>query len=260
MLKLDWATIAFQIVNFLITAAVLHYVLFRPMTRRMRKRAAERERLRQRLTQERQEVERLRAELEERLAEAEEEAEEIVAEVRKEAEVRRQELLQETEREAERILSEARTDAEQLQQQAMDEFHDRLLDAIIDVSARVISQAAPPEVHDKLIQQLNDRIWEMGRTEIERVETFRRSLGERTPTAHVWTAHPLPSEQQGELARTLSALADRNVDLVVEADPSLGAGIRIRLVDVVVGNTIAGRLEELRDRVSQALREREANG
>jgi F-type H+-transporting ATPase subunit delta len=72
----------------------------------------------------------------------------------------------------------------------------------------------------------------------------------------VTTAEPLSSEQQGELARTLTALADRNVDIQMETDPDLAAGMRLRLGDIVVDNSIEGRLEELREQVSEALEER----
>ena len=44
MLNLDTATIAFQIVNFLVLAALLNYFLFRPVMRNMKDRAAEKER------------------------------------------------------------------------------------------------------------------------------------------------------------------------------------------------------------------------
>ncbi len=257
MLKLDWATIAFQAANFLLLTGVLYYVLFRPVMRSIKERVAERERLKQKLAEERREVERLRAELEERLTTAEQEADEIITQVQKEAEARRRELLQEAEKEVERILAEGRSEAEKMRQQAVAQFHDQLLDAVLEVSARVIGQSAPPEVHDRMVRQLNERIWEMGRSEMERVEAFRRSLGERTPTAYVRAARPLSSQQQGELARTLAALADRNVDLEVEIDPSLGAGMRVRLVDIVVENTIAGQLGELRESVSKALKEHE---
>jgi len=45
MLNLDFATIAFQIVNFLALAALLYYLLFRPVMRSVKEREAERERL-----------------------------------------------------------------------------------------------------------------------------------------------------------------------------------------------------------------------
>jgi F-type H+-transporting ATPase subunit b len=256
MLSLDWATIAFQVANFLILAAVMYRFVFRPVMGRVQERRAEKAELMKQIREDRQEAERLRQELAERLAGAEGEADRIVTEGQKRAEAERQQMLEEVEAEIERMLADARQDVQQIRQQAVDEFHDELIDAVLDVSAQVIGQAAPDEVHDRLLGQLTDRIWEMGRQEMERVRAFRRSLGERMPAAYVTAARPLSSEQQGELARTLSALADRSVDIQMRIDPALAAGMRVRLADILVDNSIAGRLEQLHEEASQALGER----
>jgi F-type H+-transporting ATPase subunit b len=256
MLTIDWATIAFQVINFLVLAGALYYFVFRPMTERVQERRAKKQRMMRQIREERQEAERLRETLEERLSEAEEEADEIITDAQKRAEADRQRMIQDVKQDIEEMLADARENVHQIRQQAVDEFHDELIDAILDIGADVIRQAAPSAVHDTLVAQLGDRIWEMGREEMERVRTFRRSLGERTPTAYVTTAEPLRSEQQGELARTLTALADRNVDIQMETDRSLAAGMRVRLADIVVDNSIAGRLEELREQASQDLKTR----
>jgi F-type H+-transporting ATPase subunit b len=259
MLNLDFATIAFQIANFLALTALLYYFVFQPVMSRVKERRAEKERLAREMAQDREEAEKLRAELEARLAEAEEEADEIIAEAQKRAEEERAALLEETHEEVERILAEAHTDAHRLQRQAVEQFHEELLDAILDISGQVIGRVAPPEVHDKLTQQLNDRIWELGRSDMRRVETFRLSLGDRAPTAYVTSAQDLSSEQQGELARTLTALADRHVNLELKTDASLAAGLQVRLEDIVVDSSIAGQLDELQDKVTEALKERMGN-
>jgi F-type H+-transporting ATPase subunit b len=256
MLTIDWATIAFQVINFLVLAGALYYFAFRPVMERVQRRRAEKQEIMREIHEDRQEVAQLRERLEERLRAAEEEADEIVTEAQKQAEAERQRMLEEVEEDIAAMLGDAREDVQQMRQRAVDAFHDELIDAILDVGAEVIRQAAPPEVHDTLVAQLNDRIWEMGREEMERVRAFRRSLGERTPTARVTTARPLTSEQQGELARTLTALADRNVDIQMETTPSVSAGMRVRLGDIVVDNSIAGRLEELQEEASEALKER----
>jgi F-type H+-transporting ATPase subunit b len=256
MLNIDWATIAFQIINFLVLAGALYYFALRPTMERVRERRAEKHETMDRIEEEREEAEALREKLEERLSEAEEEAGQIVADAHKQAEAERQRMLSEVERNIEEMLEDARADVEQMRQRAVDEFHDELIEAICDVGAEVIRQAAPAEVHNALLSQLNDRIWEMGREEMGRVQAFRQSLGERTPTARVTTARPLSSEQQGELARTLTALADRSVDIEMETQPDLAAGMRVRLGDIVVDNSIAGRLRELREETSDALEER----
>ncbi|MDY7078271.1 MAG: F0F1 ATP synthase subunit delta [Chloroflexota bacterium] len=256
MLNLDVWTILFQIINFLILAAALYYLLFRPVMRNVEQRAAEKEQLARELARERQEAANLRAELEERLAHSEEEAATIVAAAREQAEADRRALLQEAHAEVERILVEAHTDTQRLRQQTVDESHDDLLDAILEISGSVIGRTAPPEVHDALVQQLCDRIWELGRSEMDRVETFRRALGDRTPTAYVTAARPLSPEQQGLLARTFTALADRHVNLELKTDPALAAGIQVRLGDTLVDNSIGGQLAEMRETVLKILEER----
>ena len=259
MLNLDVWTIIFQIINFLVLAAALYYLLFRPVMRGVKERAAEKERLARELAQEREEAAGLRTQLEARLAHANEEAAAIIATKREQVEAERKAFLQEAQTEVERILTEAHADAHRLRQQTVDESHADLLDAVLEISGGVIGRAAPPEGHDALVQQLSDRIWELGRSEMERVETFRRSLGDRTPTAYVTTARPLSPEQQGLLARTFTALADRHVNLELKTDPALAAGIRVRLGDTIVDHSIAGQLADLRESVSTALKERMAH-
>ncbi|MBU1879330.1 MAG: F0F1 ATP synthase subunit delta, partial [Chloroflexi bacterium] len=105
------------------------------------------------------------------------------------------------------------------------------------------------------VKQLNDRIWELGRSEMRQVEAIRRSVSGRTPTIHVDTARALSPEQQGQLVRTFSALADHNVQLDLKTDPALALGLRIRMGDLVVDNSIRAQLDDLRVEVSAALRE-----
>jgi F-type H+-transporting ATPase subunit b len=253
MLELDPLTIIWQIVNFLLLSTALYFVLFRPVMRSMKEREAEKERIARETAQDRQEAERLRAALEDRLASVEEEAAAIIARANEQAEMERTALLQEAEAEAERILTDAHANADRLGRQTIDEFEGELLDTIMSISGQVIGQASPPEIHDGLVQQLSDRIWEMGRTEMSQVETLRRALGDREPTVHVTTARELTTEQQGLLARTFTALADRHVNLEVTVEPALAGGLRVRLGDMVVDNSIADRLEALRENVSRSL-------
>ena len=107
-----------------------------------------------------------------------------------------------------------------------------------------------------LVEELNERVWEMGRGEMRQVEMLRRSLGERRPTVHVTAARPLSKEQQRDLVQTFGALADRTVSVKLEIDSALAAGVRVRLGDMIVENSVAQQLEDLRDEIGEALRER----
>jgi F-type H+-transporting ATPase subunit b len=255
MLELDAATVLWQMLNFLVLFVALYFLLFRPVMRRVRERAEEKAQVLEKLKNDQREAEELREELEARLENAEDEAESIIERAKSQAEVERAELLQEAQAEVERILSEAQTDASRLKRQAIEEFHEELLEGVLDVSGLVIGRVAPEDMHDSMVQQLSDSVWELGRSDMRRVEVLRRSLGERTPTVMARTAQPLSPEQQGQLVRTFSALADRNVNIDLKVEPTLGLGMQVRLGDLVMDNTIAGRLDELRDSVSEALKE-----
>ncbi len=259
MLNVDVSTILWQIFNFLVFAGLLYYFLFRPMSARIKAVAAEKEQLQQQLLADREAAAALRMELETRMAGTEEEATRIIEAAKAQAELDRLALMQEVQAEVEHVLTEAQVDAYRLKRQAVDEFHEDLLRAVLDVSALVIGRVSPESLQDTLLKQLNDSVWELGRVDMQRVELLRRSLGTRTPVVIARTARPLTAEQQGHLVRTFTALADRNITLDLKVEPALGLGIRVRIGDLVLDNTIAGKLDVLREEVLDMLRERLAN-
>jgi F-type H+-transporting ATPase subunit b len=255
MLNLDLPTIIFQAINFMIFFGLLYWLLFKPVTATIKQRREQRERMLREVERERQAVSVQRAELDERLSRLDEETANMIALARERGEEERREVLQEAREEVEQILVEAQADAYRIRSQAVDAFHNELVDAILEVSGTVIRNTIPDSVQDALIRQLSERIWEMGRSDIERVETFRSALGDREPTAHITAAESLTLEQQGLLARTLTAFADRHVNLEVNVAPDLVAGVRVRIGDIIVDSSIAGQMEELRDKALDALNE-----
>jgi len=259
MLDLDISTILWQIFNFLIFAGLLYYFLFRPMSARIKAVAAEKEQLQQELLADREAAAALRVELEARMEGMEEEAARIVEEANNRAELDRVALMQEVQAEVEHILTEAQVDAYRLKRQAVDEFHEDLLRAVLDVSALAIGRVSPEHLQDALLKQLNDSVWELGRADMQRVELLRRSLGTRTPLVIARAAKPLTAEQQGQLVRTFTALADRNITLDLTVEPALGLGMSVRIGDLVLDNTIAGRLGVLQEDVLDMLKGRLAN-
>lgn len=253
LLELDVPTIILEIVNFIVLAVLLYYFLFRPVMERVEARAAEKERLLAEAEEARERAAQTRAEIEHRLEQVDDEAAEIVDEARRRLESERQDVMEAVRREADRILEQAQEEAERVQERQLSDFRQDLLDAFAGVCTSVIGQVAPQGVHDSLVEQLTERVWEMGRQEMDQVETIRRSLGERTPTVHVVTARELSAEQQRNLVRTFSAVADRNVSVDLDLDPSLAAGLRVRIGDLVIDNSIARQVADLHDRVEGAL-------
>lgn len=255
MLKLDWATLVFQVINFLILVALLYRFLFRPVLRAVEQRRRDVQKMIVQAQKDREEAGALRRELEARLAQVEEETETLLSKVRATAAEEAQAIVQAARQEAEEILAEARAEAQRERDHALGQYAEEIVNTVLYVSGRLLGPVTPPEVHNALVAQLNEHVYQMGQHS-EQIQMFRQTLGDRNLTAQVSTARPLTPEQQGRLARTMTALADQHVDLEITDDPTLIAGLRVRLGDTIIDTSLAGQLERLRDRVVTALDER----
>ena len=255
MLDLNLTTIIWQIVNFLVLAAALYFLLFKRVMEVVEKRTEEKNRLVNELHEKNEDVEALQAELQDQLDHADSLVNEIVENAEKQIQSNHERMIERAREEAESILGQAHTEALAMQEQSMEQYYDRVLDAIIDVSGRVIGKAAPDELNEIFVREINDTLWNLGRGNIRQVQTLRSSLGDRKPTVYVTTAYELTPDQQRMLVRTFSALANRNVSVEIEIDPSLVMGARIRIGDMIVENSVASRLNDLRDEVREKLDE-----
>ncbi len=255
MLDIDIVTILAEILNFLVIAVALYFLLFKPTMKRIEKRADEKEALLQKAAEKEKQAEEKLSQVEERLSNIDAEIEERLQRAYQQAQEESQALLKDTEKEAEKILKEAEKEAAKRQQQEIHQLQDQLVDTILDISGDVLSKTTPDVVHDNLIEELNSEIWDLGKSDMRQVRTIRDSLGEREPTVFVTSAKALTPDQQRALIRTFSALADSNVNMEIELDPDLIAGIRVRMGDLIVDNTLAMELTELKSDVIDALEE-----
>lgn len=260
LLKLDVATIVFEIVNFLLLAYLLYRFFFRPVMERVQQRADKKVQLLEELREEKAQVAHLRQQLDRELADINQQADHVIKQLREEAETERSELLEDTRTEAEHIRRDAQLDATSIKQRAIIDFQEDLVVTVLDICSQVISKAIPSDVHPALVTQLVERIWALGREEMDQVETIRRSLQHRMSTVEVTSAQTLTPEQQRQLAQTFSALADRDVQMQIQVDANLIAGLRIRLGDTVMDNSVADKLTSLRDVVLTTVRQEVIHG
>jgi F-type H+-transporting ATPase subunit b len=252
-LQLDLATILFEIANFSILAFLLYRFLFRPFMSRVQERAEEKARLQQHAQHDRQQAAQVRLEAEQQLESLADRLSEMLQEARDEIEAERKEVLAAVREEAQQLLTRAREEAREVQRQQMHQHADKLLDSSIEVARKLIAEAAPPAVHEKLVTELIQDVWDMGTDQMERVEAVRRSLGQRTVTVQLGTAQPLTPDLQRELVQAFSALADRTVSFDIELNPALAAGARVRMGDLLVEHSISRQLSQLRAEAAQAL-------
>jgi len=259
MIDISIPTIVWEIINFLALSIALYFLLFRNVMKRVEERTNEKNRLLAEIKENRAETEKTRADIEGRLGNLESETTAIVTKAQMQVDAEREDAIKKMQKEAERILNQAIDEAEQLKKETMGAFYQQAVEAVLDVSGKVIYQTAPEEMHAKLVGDLFKQVWDMGKSGMQQVEVLRRSLGNREPIVSAETAFPLDPEQQRTLMNTFTALADRNVKVELKIKPELSAGMRIRIGDLIIDSTIAAQLAKLEDDVKQALQEKLAN-
>lgn len=255
MLNIDPITMVGEIINFLVLAVALYFLLFKPTIKRIESRAKEKEALLEQARLKDQEAEQKLQEIESRLRNIDTELEQRVEAAYQRAKIESENLIQATQVEAEKILAEAEKEAAKRQQHEIEELQEQLVDKILALSGQILQKTTPEIVHENMIEALNSEIWDLGKRDMRQVRTIRDSLLERTPTVFVTSAKELSPEQQRSLIRTFSALADSNVNMEIDINPDLIAGLRVRIGDLVVENNLAMELDELKSEVEKSLGE-----
>ena len=253
MLDLDLGTIIWEILNFLVLTVILYFLVFEPMTRRAEERAIEKAALRAALQRDHLDARQRVEELDERLLNLGEEIERITDEAYVNSQIQQKDLLDATREEAEFIMMEAVNEARKEQEVDIKRLQGDLVETVIRISNDTLREVTPAQVHDQLIEEMTRNIWNMGRTDMRMVQNIRESLEARIPTVEIEVPRELTTEQQMKLINTFNALADKEVDLEVAVKPELVSGIRARVGDIVLDNTIYAHLDSLRDEIGQKL-------
>ena len=256
MLELDLTTILLEILNFLALGAGLYYFLFRPVM----KRAKEKLRIEKEMKQQLVEAQQHKEQLETNLAQVNDEISLLMDKAREQIENERRQMLETIRAEAEQTRKNIEVDIQRYQQQELEVFNDHILNTLMAISGELIEKVAPPDVHDKLVQEANDYVWKLGKEKPAELDVLRRSLGDRTPTVYITSARTLNPDQQRMLARTFSALTDRNVNFELETNSDLYGGMRVRVGDILLDNSIAAQLLKMRSEMKDLLSTRISDG
>jgi F0F1-type ATP synthase membrane subunit b/b' len=253
MLNLDLSTILLEIVNFLVLTVVLYFFVFKPMTKRAGERAQEKAANRAALIADREEAARKLQEIDERLLNLDEEIERITDQAYENSQVLQHDLLEVTRVEANQILMDAVTESRKEQEVDIKRLQTNLVGTVVHLTNDALTEITPPKAHDDLLEEMTRTIWNMGKTDMRLVQSIRESLAERIPTVEIFVPRELTTEQHMKLLNTFNALADKEVELDVTVQPELVAGIKARMGDIVLDNSVKTHLENMRDEVSRKL-------
>jgi F-type H+-transporting ATPase subunit b len=244
----DWMTIIFQALNFLILLVILQRFLYRPLRKKMKEREEEIESEIVEAKQRAEEAEREREELEEKLEEAQEEAEKIRKEAREEAAERREEVLEQAREDAADIRQEANERIQREERAARERIQKRARQTAVELAEDLLRETGGEALHDQLVDRFLSEEDDLGDADLDRLaDAIHKADG----SVRVRTAYPLEERTQKRLREVLRDRLPWDessvpaFELSVEEDPELVAGLTLICGGVALDLNVKHALEEL---------------
>lgn len=253
MLDLNLSTIIWEIVNFLIITVVLYFLVFKPMTKRAEARALEKAANKAALERDVEEAAEKLREIEDRLSNLDQEVQVITDEAYSASQVLQNELLEATRQEADQIMLNAVQEARKEQAIDIKKNQIELVDTVLTISNQTLRSVTPKSVHEGLLEELHQTVWNLGKTDMRTVQNIRDALATRSATIDVTLPYEPTPQEHAKMLNSFYALADKEVDLNIIIDPNLIAGVKAHVGDIVLDNSLVAQLENLRDDVTKSL-------
>ena len=234
MLDIQWSTIIFQIINFLILLVILTRFLYQPVVRTMRQRQAAIAAQLQHADQRVAEADAERARLAQAIEQANLQSEQLLARTRAEAAAERARLIETARNDAARYREEAQLAMQEQERLALSRLEARIRASAVTIAGSLVRQAAGLAVHQALLDRLTN-----GATHADGVvHQLSDHLG--GPVV-VELAYPPDAELENSLR---AALGEQQVDIEFRVNADLLAGARIivgqqTVVDLSLEHTLA---------------------
>ncbi|HEX2882943.1 MAG TPA: F0F1 ATP synthase subunit B [Candidatus Limnocylindria bacterium] len=150
---INWVSLGFQVVNFLLLLYLLNRLLFKPLLSRMDERA---EKIREGLENAEaaaRDRDLARAEREAAVTEARKEAADMLARANKIAEDTRNEILSDARTEAERVTAKARDEITAEKERAMAELREQVADLALAAAGKLVRSEMDAPTHRRLVEE-----------------------------------------------------------------------------------------------------------
>ena len=185
MLEFDGVTILLEIINFLIIAAALNFLLFKPVVKRAEAQRIERERLEAELKRDREEAAEKLAAINERIANFETELEAIADEMYNRGKQVQEDLLESVRAHAETVIHEEAIKARYDVMIDRKENQVEIVDTVISITSSTLRKVLPANTQSELIGRLVKQVWDLGKSDINQVYAIRDSIKEEEPIIRV---------------------------------------------------------------------------
>jgi F-type H+-transporting ATPase subunit b len=227
---MNWWTLGFQTVNFLILVWLLQYFLYKPVREIMERRKGEIDQAYEKVAAAQAAADSARRQFETMRADAAQAAARMVDEAKQASVRERNTIVQQAREDAEHIAVAARERIAREREVAERQLRDRIARLGVEIAGTLLRQppanGATPALADRALQMLE----EMPREQRQRMAA---DLGDSK--LEVASAAPLPPAQAESCRQRIAAAFERELPIQFTQDPDLIAGVELRLPHAVVG-------------------------
>ncbi|MGD0674571.1 MAG: hypothetical protein ABSC94_04090 [Polyangiaceae bacterium] len=218
-------TVAFQVINFLILAVVLHRVLFKPVSAVIARRKSEIDAAARDAETAKRAAEEIRARYEGELEKWTAEREALLYQVRSQNEEERQRALQQASEEAATLVRAARAEIARERVDAVERLADLAVSLGTELAGRLLEQVAGSGIAEVLLARACDHLESLP---VERLGSLRDELKSNAASLEVATSPPLAADARTRWAERIARDIDAGTVVRFVTDAALIAGAELR--------------------------------
>lgn len=243
-LHIDWTTLVFQIINFLVLVAILSRFLFRPVLRIIEQRRQEVQSRLDDAAREQAEGKLLKEQYEAGVASADKQRSELMEQAKKDAEREREKTIQDAEEYVKNRKEQAERHIDQETKRSLVDMRNQITQTALHLSDRMLSEIANSDLNQSCMDRFLGVLRGMDTDKKERLRIASKE------GVVIVSAYPLIAHQKEELADLLGAET-----ISYQEDSGLLAGASIRAGDICLDGSLKGQLDEIRARMESEQRE-----
>lgn len=181
-----------------------------------------------------------------RTQDADEYYDKMVLKAKSDAEIEKARILREAHETESNMVAAARQESGEIVEKAhkttelfMKEFEARVAERASDKACEIVQGILPGiitrDMHEAWLESMSRHGFE---------ELDRLNVGPQVAEATVTTAHPLSAAHRSALEKKIAAKLGREIRFNVEIDPSMIAGVRIRIGSVLIDGSLKFKIKE----------------
>lgn len=242
-MTIDWWTLGLQTINFVVLVWILAHYLFRPVSRII----AERQNAAQSVLDQARAM-RDQARSAQQAVEAEREATaarraSLIASAEDEAEAEKSRLLDAARADVERLRTAARAELDQMRTTEERALADQASLLAADIAERLLARLPDTARIDGFIEGLASAVADLP-------DASRAGIGAEGPV-RLRAARALTEQERTRLAQQLRDVLNREVDITIEVDPTLLAGLELDTPHAIVSNHFRADLDHITESLTQ---------